>query len=710
MSATFFKSENVNIFPCARRGNYTEGGTNKTYNAESRFVSEANLTKLSGLAFGRDSYIISRPATASEEGIWKLVIKGYYFEIGVEENELQSEGYFIIGLEDTSGIPRIRLAALTESSDSLGINKGAASLDAEGRCRAICFISLDGEPSRDALYHVYSEDTLENLDKSYFFEGARKEENDLTTLLKIQNGIDLINAKFGEEYSSENTVAQAISGVRGLESDETTAYTVYGARAYAKALFDQLSGSNTGEEAPKTLPEEITARQNADTQIRTDFAAADTTTLAEAKGYADTKRDEVIGDANSTKDSNTVKGAKLFASDVAATAKSEAISAAASDATSKADAAEANAKAHADALASAAETTAKSYADSQDDVLKTAIVGGDTDTSSADTIAGAKKYADERFAALAGQGGETGDPVSLTAEIAARIEADNDLMERLEKVEAFFETTDGETFNTALDTLVEIQDYLDGDGSAAGDVISRVGTAEAAIAALSTEIEGLNAEFKEDGSVTAAQNEIAAAQGEIAALKTADEEINEGLGKKLDTETFNSLKSTHETGHAKPANEITSEITDAVNGEKSAREAADAAINEKIGSSYSKTATVEMAIAAATSDIVNLQETVSTCLLKKDVEGNKLGIYAVAFDLSGNLEELSSDFKAATSRPIVFISECSTLPSPPEGYAWFDSPNEDAQEVKTINTNIILYLKKINSPEEEKDPEDTPVE
>jgi 23S rRNA maturation mini-RNase III len=70
----------------------------------------------------------------------------------------------------------------------------------------------------------------------------------------------------------------------------------------------------------------------------------------------------------------------------------------------------------------------------------------------------------------------------LAAEAKARGDKDTNLEERLTEVETFFKTAEGETLDTALDTLVEIQKYLTGDGDAASDLISRVSENEKDIA------------------------------------------------------------------------------------------------------------------------------------------------------------------------------------------------------------------------------------
>ncbi len=72
----------------------------------------------------------------------------------------------------------------------------------------------------------------------------------------------------------------------------------------------------------------------------------------------------------------------------------------------------------------------------------------------------------------------------LTAEIYARGEQGEDLENRLQSVESFFVTSEGEQLDKALDTLKEIQVYLKGEGEAPEGVISRVAANEAAIKTL----------------------------------------------------------------------------------------------------------------------------------------------------------------------------------------------------------------------------------
>jgi hypothetical protein len=63
---------------------------------------------------------------------------------------------------------------------------------------------------------------------------------------------------------------------------------------------------------------------------------------------------------------------------------------------------------------------------------------------------------------------------AVAGEKTARENADNALNTRLEDVEAFFKTTEEGNLDEALDTLKEIQDYLNNEGSATGGLIGRI--------------------------------------------------------------------------------------------------------------------------------------------------------------------------------------------------------------------------------------------
>ena len=94
-------------------------------------------------------------------------------------------------------------------------------------------------------------------------------------------------------------------------------------------------------------------------------------------------------------------------------------------------------------------------------------------------------------------------------EITARENADNAIIERLESVEAFFELEEGEKLDTALDTLKEIQDYLNGDGEAANSLIDRIAANETAIGNL--------------------EDRVDTAEDDIDALEAADEALDARL-------------------------------------------------------------------------------------------------------------------------------------------------------------------------------------
>ena len=70
---------------------------------------------------------------------------------------------------------------------------------------------------------------------------------------------------------------------------------------------------------------------------------------------------------------------------------------------------------------------------------------------------------------------------AVAAEATLREAADNALDERLDKVETFFEVAEGEKLDEALDTLKEIQEYVDTHGEAADTMVKDIATNKKAI-------------------------------------------------------------------------------------------------------------------------------------------------------------------------------------------------------------------------------------
>ncbi len=94
----------------------------------------------------------------------------------------------------------------------------------------------------------------------------------------------------------------------------------------------------------------------------------------------------------------------------------------------------------------------------------------------------------------------------------ARKAADEDLAERLASVETFFKVNEDETLDTALDTLKEIQEYLNGEGTATDGILGRVSAAE-------KDIDDLEKEFADGGRVKVAEAAISSNAAAIDAVE-----------------------------------------------------------------------------------------------------------------------------------------------------------------------------------------------
>lgn len=148
----------------------------------------------------------------------------------------------------------------------------------------------------------------------------------------------------------------------------------------------------------------------------------------------------------------------------------------------------------------------------------------------AEKVAAAQKAADDAQADVDALTAADGAVTKNTADIAelkqdladevkAREDGDKALDERLVKVETFFAGAydeNGRALNEALDTLVEIQDYLDGDGDAAGTLVDKV-------AQNASDIADLQATLAKDGDfekrVAAIEASASANAGDITSLQ-----------------------------------------------------------------------------------------------------------------------------------------------------------------------------------------------
>ena len=153
--------------------------------------------------------------------------------------------------------------------------------------------------------------------------------------------------------------------------------------------------------------------------------------------------------------------------------------------------------------------------------------------------------------------------VEAEAERAAGVEAGLD--ERLEKVEAFFvgaaeDEGEGENLKNALDTLVEIQNYIDTDGAAADEMVKDIAANAKAIedhiatdhdfagadATLKAELEGkINAKADSSvvegigGRVTTAEGKITTVEGKVSTLEGQMTTVQGAVATKVEQEAYN---------------------------------------------------------------------------------------------------------------------------------------------------------------------------
>lgn len=151
------------------------------------------------------------------------------------------------------------------------------------------------------------------------------------------------------------------------------------------------------------------------------------------------------------------------------------------------------------------------------------------------------------------------------------------LNERLEEVEAFFKLAEGESLDTALDTLKEIQDYVTGEGAAADQMVSDIAANKKAIEdhiatdhdfaaaddALKSELEGqINAKADSsvvegiDGRVEVVEGKVGTLEGQVSTLEGQMTTVQGAVATKAEAQDLTNAISTLEGADTGLANRI----------------------------------------------------------------------------------------------------------------------------------------------------------
>lgn len=165
---------------------------------------------------------------------------------------------------------------------------------------------------------------------------------------------------------------------------------------------------------------------------------------------------------------------------------------------------------------------------------------------------------DTKIAALEGEDSRIEGLV--TAEAAKAREEEGKLDARLVEVEAFFKTAEDEKLDEALDTLVELQGYLEGEGAVADQMILDIAANKKAIedhvatdhdfakadAALKSELEGkINGKVAQDdfdaveGRVDTLEGEMDVVEGKVEVLEGEMDDVQAAVATKVEQEAYN---------------------------------------------------------------------------------------------------------------------------------------------------------------------------
>lgn len=324
----YFKSTEVKIFPCYRRGVYDVSGSmgNETtdivtksksarYDHTARLITEYNLTHLYGMGGKYDSYIVSTTMDTTTQKILKIcaIIKGYYFEItnktGFEQSVIGGSLICCIKSDkpDSQGEVTLHAIKIDKSSGTdILIPEQNTSLDykesddAEGICLAVVYSDkeVDPEDLEKDFYSVPFTRKLQDLVADKADLTMKLDTETFNTWAARHAGADAGHAKTASEITAE--IKRAVAGEKTLreaadkditntlgtgfdKGDNTVAKKIAAAEANAKSHADRLADNSDAAGAAAT------AEQNAKSHANSVATTARSEAISEANGYTDSK-------------------------------------------------------------------------------------------------------------------------------------------------------------------------------------------------------------------------------------------------------------------------------------------------------------------------------------------------------------------------------------------------------------------------------------
>ena len=276
--------------------------------------------------------------------------------------------------------------------------------------------------------------------------------------------------------------------------------------------------------------------------------------------------------------------------------------------------------------------------------------------------------------------------VAAEAERAAGVEAG--IEERLVEVETFFKTTDEETLDTALDTLVELQKYLSEEGAVADQMLLDIAANAKAIedhkatdhdfaaadAALKTELEG-KINVKADTTVVegiaadldVAEGKIEVVEGKVATLEGEMDAVEAAVATKAEAQALTDAVAALEGTDATLLGKI---------------EALEGKFGEGEGSVEDMIADAKQeAIDAAAADATTKADAAKDAAIAKANELNTaMDTRVAAVEAASATHALASDLTALTTRVETAEGEIDTLQSEMDAVEALAAANKAAHE------------------------------